>query len=61
MSTTIERLSTEVLRKLHKLDFTKIAGYEKSDDVLSREVGEVGSDKRNDFDAKAHAWYQDQP
>jgi ribosome-binding protein aMBF1 (putative translation factor) len=32
-------------------------GFKKADAVLAREVGEVGTPERAEFDAKARAWY----
>ncbi len=57
MNTNTHRLSPERLAKLRKTDFSKLPGYEKASDVLAREVGEVGSPEREEFDAKARAWY----
>ena len=57
MKTNENRLRAEELQKLRKTYFSKLPGYEKASDVLAREVGEVGSPEREEFDAKARAWY----
>lgn len=40
-----------------KLDETKLASLRKFDDVLNEKYGEQESPERNEFDAKAKAWY----
>jgi ribosome-binding protein aMBF1 (putative translation factor) len=45
------------LQKLRKTDFSTKPGFERAENVLAREVGEVGSPEREEFDAKARAWY----
>ncbi len=57
MKTNKNRLTTEELQKLRKTDFSTKPGFEKAETVLAREVGEVGSPEREEFDAKARAWY----
>lgn len=54
---TAKRLTTEELQKLRNTDFSKKPGYVKAETVLAREVGEIGSEERAEFDAKARAWY----
>jgi ribosome-binding protein aMBF1 (putative translation factor) len=51
------RLTAEELQKLRNMDFSKKPGYERAEDVLAREVGAPGSPEREEFDAKARAWY----
>lgn len=51
------RLTTEELQKLRKMDFSKQDGFVDADTVLAREVGEAGSPERAEFDAKVRAWY----
>lgn len=57
MKTTGDRLTIDELRKLRNMDFSKKPGFVKAEEVLAREVGEIGSPERADFDAKARAWY----
>ena len=51
------RLTAEDLKKLRSVDFSTKPGYVYAEDVLSDEVGEVGTKEREEFDAKARAWY----
>jgi ribosome-binding protein aMBF1 (putative translation factor) len=57
MNTNANRLSAERLQKLRNTDFSKLPGYENAEDVLAREYGAVGTPRREEFDAKARAWY----
>lgn len=57
MSTTKDRLTVEELQKLRKVDFSKKPGFVKASDILANEVGETGTPEREEFDAKARAWY----
>lgn len=57
MTAKENRLTTEKLRKLRKMDFGKKPGFERAETMLVREVGETGSPEREEFDAKARAWY----
>ena len=57
MSTTNNRLTAEELQKLRQTDFSKKQGFVKAETVLGKEVGEVGTPEREEFDAKARAWY----
>jgi len=57
MRTTNNRLTADELRKLRKTDFSKKPGFVKAETVLASEVGEIGSPQRDEFDAKARAWY----
>lgn len=57
MSTTANRLTAEEIKKLREIDFSKKPGFVKAETVLAREVGELGSPEREEFDAKARAWY----
>lgn len=57
MSTTENRLTAEELRKLRQTDFSKKTGFVKASEVLAKEIGEPGTPEREEFDAKARAWY----
>ena len=57
MNTTNTRLTAEELQELRKTDFSKKKGFVKASDVLAKEIGEAGSPEREEFDAKARAWY----
>lgn len=57
MSTTANSLTAEEIKKLREIDFSKKPGFVKAETVLAREAGELGSSEREDFDAKARAWY----
>ena len=56
MTTMNNRLTAEELKKLRQTDFGKKPGFETAD-MLAREVGEAGSPERDEFNAKALAWY----
>lgn len=60
MGTTNNRLTVEELQKLRQTDFSKKPGFIKAETLLAKEVGEVGSPQRAEFDAKACAWYYDE-
>lgn len=51
------RLSTDELAKLRKMDFAKTSGCVGGEKFLAEAVGSKGSAARADFDAKAKAWY----
>jgi ribosome-binding protein aMBF1 (putative translation factor) len=57
MITKENRLTATELQKLRKTDFSTKSGFVKAATILAREVGEVGSPERAEFDAKARAWY----
>lgn len=57
MNTTSTRLTAEELQRLRKTDFSKKKGFVKASEVLAMEVGEKGTPEREEFDAKARAWY----
>jgi ribosome-binding protein aMBF1 (putative translation factor) len=57
MRTNQNRLTTEELQRLRNTDFSQRPGYQKAEAVLAREVGKAGSPEREEFDAKARAWY----
>jgi ribosome-binding protein aMBF1 (putative translation factor) len=57
MKTNNNRLTADELQKLRTTDFSKLPGYEKAADVLAREYGMPGTPERDEFDAKARAWY----
>lgn len=51
------RLTAEELEKLRNMDISKATGFVNAETVLSVKYGEVGTQSREDFDAKAKAWY----
>ena len=51
------RLTAEELQKLRNIDFSQKAGFVKASEFLAKEVGSVGTQAREEFDAKARAWY----
>ena len=57
MTTTSNRLTAEEVKKLRQTDFAKKPGFETAETMLAREVGETGSPERDEFNAKALAWY----
>lgn len=50
-------LTAEEIAKLRKLDIDKQPGFVSAEAVLSQQVGKKGSAERDDFDAKAKAWF----
>ena len=57
MSMTENRLTAEELQKLRQTDFSKKPGFVKASEILAKEIGEEGTLEREEFDAKARAWY----
>ena len=57
MTTMNNRLTAEELKKLRQTDFGKKPGFETAETMLTREVGKAGSPERDEFNAKALAWY----
>ena len=57
MTTTNNRLTAEEVKKLRQTDFAKKPGFETAETMLTREVGKAGSPERDEFNAKALAWY----
>ena len=57
MTTMNNRLTAEELKKLRQMDFGKKPGFETAETMLAREVGKAGSPERDEFNAKALAWY----
>lgn len=51
------RLSKEQLEKLRKTDFSQIPGLTAAEDDMSAKYGAPGTQSREEFDAKAKAWY----
>ncbi len=51
------RLTKEELQRLRSLNFTKLDGFKNASDILDDEVGRPGTLEREEFDAKAKAWY----
>ena len=52
-----QRLTSEENNKLRNVDFEKAPGYVRAESILSVEFGERGSAERDEFNAKARAWY----
>ena len=50
-------LSVGELSKLRQIDFSDKTGFVNASKMLDREIGKRGSKKREEFDAKARAWY----
>ena len=57
MTTMNNRLTAEEVKKLRQVDFAKTPGFETAETMLAREVGKAGSLERDEFNAKALAWY----
>lgn len=57
MIKTKNRLTPEELQKLRQVDFSKQKGFVKAETMLAHEVGEIGTKEREEFNAKARAWY----
>lgn len=57
MTTMNNRLTAEEVKKLRQVDFAKTPGFETAETMLAREVGKAGSPERDEFNAKALAWY----
>lgn len=57
MKTEFQRLTPEELEKLRNLDFSDKPGFVKAEDILTAEAGEYGTKQREEFNAKARAWY----
>lgn len=57
MSANYPRLSKEQIEKLRKTDFSHVSGLSVAEDDLSATYGAPGTQSREDFDAKAKAWY----
>ncbi len=51
------RLTSEEINKLRNVDFENAPGYVRAESILSVEFGEEGSAERDEFNAKARAWY----
>lgn len=57
MNKANNRLTAEELQKLRQTDFSRKPGFVKAETVLTKEVGNIGTPERAEFDAKARAWY----
>ena len=57
MSTINNTLTTEECKKLRSIDLSEKEGFVKASDFLNKEIGPEGSVKREEFEAKARAWY----
>lgn len=51
------KLTEEELLRLRQVDFSKVDGFVDASELLASKVGEKGTLQREDFDAKARAWY----
>lgn len=52
-----ERLTSEELQRIRQIDFSNQVGFVYAESILSKSIGEKGSETRAAFDAKAKAWY----
>ncbi len=50
-------LKEKEIKRLRSIDFSTQAGFVDAESVLSTTVGAQGSEERNEFNAKAQAWY----
>lgn len=57
MSTNYPRLTKEQIEKLRKTDFSQVPGLTTAEEELTAAYGAHGTKSREDFDAKAKAWY----
>lgn len=57
MSTNYPRLTKEQIAKLRTTDFSHVPGLTSAEDDLTASYGAQGTPSREDFDAKAKAWY----
>lgn len=57
MNAKVNRLTAEEIKKLREIDFSQKPGFIKAETVLTNEAGKPGSPEREEFDAKARAWY----
>lgn len=55
--TTHTRLTAHELKKIRQHDFSNDANFTSIETLLTSEYGEKGSKSREDFEAKAKAWY----
>lgn len=51
------RLTTEELKRLRCIDLKNKEGFVSAEEHLAKEIGARGSVERDEFDAKARAWY----
>lgn len=57
MNAANTKLTADELQKLRTIDFGAQNGFVRASEVLAKEVGEAGTPAREEFDAKARAWY----
>lgn len=50
-------LTADEIARLRQLDIAKQPGFISAETVLSQQIGKKGSAERDDFDAKAKAWF----
>ncbi|MEG1635115.1 MAG: helix-turn-helix transcriptional regulator [Rikenellaceae bacterium] len=55
--TQYPRLTPEELKKIRQHDFSNDPNFTNAETVLSAKYGEIGTQSREDFQAKAKAWY----
>lgn len=55
--TQYPRLTPEELKKIRQHDFSNDPNFTNAETVLSAKYGERGTQSREDFQAKAKAWY----
>ncbi len=52
-----QRLTADEIARLRQLDISRQSGFVSAESVLSQQIGKKGSAEREDFDAKAKAWF----
>ncbi len=57
MNTTSKRLTAEELKQLRQTNFSQKPGFVKATEVLNKEIGAIGTPERDEFNAKACAWF----
>lgn len=55
--TTTDKLTAEERERLRRIDFSGKSGFVTADDYLNSRAGAAGTPERDEFDAKAKAWY----
>lgn len=57
MKKDTKKLTVEEVGSLRKLDFKSQSGFVDAESVLASAAGEIGTENREEFNAKARAWY----
>ena len=57
MKKDTKKLTIEEVGSLRKLDFKSQSGFVDAESVLASAAGEIGTENRKEFNAKARAWY----